>query len=165
MITNVTHTYSVFTYLCGDMQWSAVGANKKTVAVVGFNAKGEYFSNHPQSKTLNVADAISCTGLGRRQKRSTPRPGIPCRNDPGEDILVIANLITNCITETNNIGYDPQELAGQLDPCPCTLNMAREDIGRFVEQPGKEMCYVSGRKLSIDGMTTSLTQQCCYDGV
>ena len=138
------------------MQWSAVGTNK--AAVVGFNAKGEFFNNHPQSETKKVGDAVSCAGLGRRQKRDIPGTGFICPL-PGVDI--IRDIVTNC---TENIDYDPQYLrywAEQLDPCPCTSSMAREDIGRFVKQ--NEMCYVSGRRLSIPNVTNSLTQQCCYD--
>lgn len=67
IVTNFTHTYALFTYLCGEMQWSSVGENK--AAVIGFSAKGEFFNNHPQSGTENVASAVSCSKLGRREKR------------------------------------------------------------------------------------------------
>ena len=52
MITNGTKTYAVYTYHCGDIQWSEG-------SVIGFNAGGSYYVNHPLSDSIEARD-IDC---------------------------------------------------------------------------------------------------------
>ena len=54
VITNGTKTYTVFTYRCDDIQW----ANGNST-VIGFNAGGTYYVNHPLSATPEASD-IDC---------------------------------------------------------------------------------------------------------
>ena len=162
IVTNFTHTYALFTYLCGEMQWSSVGENK--AAVIGFSAKGEFFNNHPQSGTENVASAVSCSKLGRREKRfldpsddlcQFPTDGCDMLPEPFSQICYCQSRLESDIT------FNVDEVVNQLDPCPDTVDKARADTGRFVKQTGTA-CYVSGRTVVING--TSFTQQCCYNG-
>ena len=54
VITNGTKTYAVYTYHCDDITW-AHGNN----TVIGFNAGGTFFANHPLSGSEN-ASHIDC---------------------------------------------------------------------------------------------------------
>ena len=52
VITNRSKTYAVYTYHCDDMQWS-------DGSVIGFNAGGSYYANHPLSDSIEACD-IDC---------------------------------------------------------------------------------------------------------
>ena len=52
VITDGNKTYAVYTYRCDDIQWS-------DGSVVGFNAGGSYYANHPLSDSLFARD-IDC---------------------------------------------------------------------------------------------------------
>ncbi len=52
MITDGSKTYAVYTYRCNDMQWS-------DGSVIGFNAGGSYYANHPLSGSIAARD-IDC---------------------------------------------------------------------------------------------------------
>ena len=52
MITDVIKTYAVYTYHCNDIEWSGG-------SVIGFNAGGDYYANHPFSDSI-VASDIDC---------------------------------------------------------------------------------------------------------
>ena len=52
LITNGTKSYAVFTYMCDRIEWS-------DEATIGFDAGGEFFTNHPLSGQF-VSNAIDC---------------------------------------------------------------------------------------------------------
>ena len=52
MITDGRKTYAVYTYHCDDVQWS-------DGSVIGFNAGGSYYANHPLSDSIAARD-IDC---------------------------------------------------------------------------------------------------------
>ena len=52
VITNGSKTYAVYTYHCDDVQWS-------DGSVIGFNAGGRYYANHPLSDSIAASD-IDC---------------------------------------------------------------------------------------------------------
>ena len=52
MITDGSKTYAVYTYHCNDVQWSYG-------SVIGFNAVGSYYANHPLSDSISARD-IDC---------------------------------------------------------------------------------------------------------
>ena len=169
VVTNNTRTFVIFTYTCGEIQWSALGRNR--AAVVGYNARGDYYDNHPSSGFSAIGNSVSCTfQLGRRQARQAP-PSSNNMFDVGTNTSV-AQQRGECLTAINIdivflTGGTPQNLVEMLDPCPYTLQQVREDFGRFVLQPGSfpsSVCYVSAMFISIQLVERfSLTQQCCYD--
>ena len=53
VITDGTRSYSVFTYKCGELQWSYNGPT------IGYNAGGAYFKNHPNTGSF-AAHEIAC---------------------------------------------------------------------------------------------------------
>ncbi len=52
LITNGTASYAVFTYQCGSIGWA------RSSAVIGYNAAGLVFDNHPMSG--QGAMALAC---------------------------------------------------------------------------------------------------------
>ena len=56
VITNGTKSYAVYTYKCGELQWS-------NEATIGFNAGGEFYDNHPLSGEPH-ANSIACVHIG-----------------------------------------------------------------------------------------------------
>ena len=56
MVTNGTQSYAVFTYKCGELDFS-------DKAVIGFNAPLGPYKNHPLSNAGVAADNIACVHL------------------------------------------------------------------------------------------------------
>ena len=169
LVTDGLSTYIIFTYICGEMQWSAVGQNG--AAVVGYNTGSYSFYNHPLSGFSSIGESISCTIENRRrQKRQNEnqlssvimKPPV----DP-ETIEMIANCREKVVEDISRFMFRPNgptSLTSSLEPCPCTVNQARVDIGRFMKFSDDPLCYVSvplSVNLIIDMI--ALTQQCCYD--
>lgn len=169
IVTDGLSTHAIFTYICGEMQWSSLV--NENAAVVGYNS-GTSFYNHPLSGFSSIAESISCTvGSERRQKRQSVRQftssivlSIPANNN-------LVTMAKNCIRavdmdKTLFIVENHRVLAPQLEPCPCTLEQARNDLGRFVKHSDTPLCYLSGPK-TIHLLLTriTLTQQCCYDPI
>ena len=59
----------------------------------------------------------------------------------------------------------PTSLTSLLEPCPCTVNQATQDNGRFVKFSEDPLCYVSVPvSVSVSAnLLIALTHQCCYD--
>lgn len=172
VVSDVLRTYVVFSYMCGELQWSALGRNR--AAVVGFNAEGNFFGNHPLSGFPVVGDAVSCTfQLGQRRRRQEEEmpttnmlmrlPADPVLTAKVEDCLIA--LETDSIN-TFHLGINAAViLAAMLEPCPCTEDQASNDRGRFMQQLGLPQCYISTNPVEYSALTLlfTLTQQCCYD--
>ena len=78
MITDSIKTYAVYIYQCNDIQWS-------DGSVIGFNAGGSYFANHPLSDSTGARD-------------------IDCVNSPASDRSnVVYDLNPNVPTPVTNI--------------------------------------------------------------
>ena len=158
--------------MCGEIQWSALGRNR--AAVVGFNAEGNSFANHPLSGFPAVGDAVSCTfELGKRRKRQEEEmpaanmlmelPADPDLKDKVEKCLNAFDFDAGLLL----FGTSAETLAAMLDPCPCSHRQAAIDHGRYTPQqnePGST-CYVSTNPIEMRLLLSAitLTQQCCYD--
>ena len=172
IVTNNTRTFAIFTYTCGEIQWSALGRNR--AAVVGYNARGDYYSNHPSSGFAAVGNSVSCTfQLGRRQARQAPPPSMSVMMDLGASSSVVQQR-EECLIAINFdmvflTGSTPQNLVNMLDPCPPDLQTVKLDFGRFILHPGNfpgsSICYVSATSISVSLLVSriQLTQQCCYN--
>ncbi len=57
IVTDTFRTYYVFTYVCGDMEWSGQGTE---TAIVGYNSNGDYFKNHEANGLADINEIISC---------------------------------------------------------------------------------------------------------
>lgn len=174
IVSDVTQTYAIFSYMCGGVQWSSLGRNR--AAAVGYNSEGDYFVNHPLSGIAGVGDAVSCTfDIGRRRKRQNGmgnNVGMPIETD--QDVVA---AVDECLGANNRDGFayilnpelTPEILAKMLDPCPCTLQQAIVDSARFRRFDGPGNCYISSRPVSEPEPVLlftlgviSLTQKCCY---
>ena len=81
LITDGEKTYAVFTYKCGTLNWAGN-------AVIGFNAGGDYFTNHPLSG-LTTSNLVACIH----------------QFEGSEWNNIIYNLIPNPDAPTNNVTY------------------------------------------------------------
>ena len=157
--------------MCGELQWSALGRNR--AAVVGFNAEGNFFGNHPLSGFPAVGDAVSCTfELGKRRKRQDMEipPANMMMELPADPQL--RTKVESCLNAFDFdsglllLGTTAENLAEMLEsqPCPCSRGQAVNDYGRFIPQRGVPQCYVSTEPIKIRLLVSdiTLTQQCCY---
>ena len=55
LATDGETSYTVFTYKCGELNWSSSSYR----AVIGYNAASNSYVNHPLSRTTNV-NSIAC---------------------------------------------------------------------------------------------------------
>ena len=181
IISNTVRTFVIFTYICGGIQWSALGTN--AAAVVGYNIRGDFFNNHPLSGFQAIGEAVSCTiTLGRRQKRQSSPMGVGANTTNGmmteiPNNNVLSEQVQSCLdrsrmdnilfTLTAYVDTNLTALADQLDPCPCSYYQAKQDFGRFVPQANTTSCFVSANPITISlfvtGNPLTLTQQCCYE--
>lgn len=170
IVTDVLRTYTIFSYMCGDVQWSSLGRNR--AAVVGFNSEGYFFENHPLSGFSGVGDAVSCTfSIGKRRKRQNgDMPNNLPMILPAEDEVMAA--VEECLAaeardEFALFGFagTPQTLADMLDPCPCSVQQAIADHARFRQLDDPSNCYVSSTPVNVMLLVLgqiTLTQMCCY---
>ena len=176
IVSNVIDTYVVFTYMCGDIQWSSVGGSG--AAVVGFNAEGDVFQNHPQSGYDSIGNAVSCVvELGRRRRREANV------NVTRNDITKVytqeeyTQLVKNCTSAANDdravlpvpeTEFKILREEKGLESCPNDIIKLNEELGRFMRQTNiTEQCCITTKpietNLHLTGAPISATQQCCYD--
>ncbi len=160
-MSDTIHTSMIFTYICGDLQWSAFGSSRNA-AVVGYNSAGNRYFNHPLSGYTSIGESLSCAiRLGKRRKRQSVR---------GSSILKdVQTAIAEC---SNMLGFDAHtdvdNYVSMLEPCPCIKSQADLDTARFRPQTDSVNCYVSMKPLSttpdvLTSMRRMIVQQCCYD--
>ena len=173
VVTDVLQTYVVFSYMCDDIQWSAVGQNK--AAVVGFNANGLFFQNHPLSGFPGVGRGVSCTRqLGRKRKRQADPTNINMELPVDK---VLNDSVYTCLkaVDRDDLTTIAVHLMGGFErlssmlkesyTCPCSLSQVLGDSGRFQRQKNLTHCFVSTVPIEVFIFidTLSLTQQCCFD--
>lgn len=166
-MTNGLSTYAIFTYICGEMEWSSFGTNNP--AVVGYNLGSGYFYNHPLSGFLSIGESISCMiGTRRRGKR---------QNEMQTTNLELSLPVSQALRvkfercrraaafdNSNFIVISFETLLSELEPCPCTLNQAKNDVGRFLKFSDNPLCYLSiPKEFNLIVRTATLNQKCCYN--
>ena len=147
VITDGIQAYAVFTYNCPRME--TPGYYK--YATIGFNARGEYYQNHPFSG-LSIANNVACTGLQLntlvyrlhlhadfvQQKRAQ------CLQMYKEDEDLFDNSYISILTSL-------------AEPCPCSLRQAWRDRRFQIDWRNDLYCFY--QRFSILGFST---QYCCY---
>ena len=142
IITDKVNTYYVFTYICGELQWS-VGSGFDH-AVVGYNSHGDYFYNTPGSGYENIADIVSCSfQVGNRRIRNTPpqesMQGVLPYNTPNP-VEMCSDKID---TDRNSISDDKiLHILEILPDCPPTLHLVQVDH-LFEPDSTKAACFRS----------------------
>ena len=166
IITDDVYSSTLFTYTCGDLEWSTTGSRP---AVVGYNAGGTYFGNHRSSGFDTVAIDVSCVVELRRSKRQAvammPTTG-------GMEIDVDALLMQTTAACRNYYRSDTQSItdssfSNPVQPCPCNLNQARNDpqfMNDIMFRPDST-CYIQRSEVSGFSAIVAISygQQCCYD--
>ena len=167
IVSDILRTYAIFSYMCGEVEWSALGRNQ--AAVVGFNTIDSFY-NHPLSGFPGIGDGVSCTRQLRRRKRQMEPFNMNLELPVDQNLRerVDSCLVTYNRDILNTFGVDVNTLLEKLEsyPCPCHLSHAYNDNGRFQQQRGLTNCYVSTRYIEVPEALLSrltLTQQCCYD--
>ena len=149
-------------------------------AVVGLNARGTFFDNHPLSGMPDIRCAVnglSCfTGSPSRRKRNSLGRALqnfclPTRINLRNQALQCLNRfyrldIGNIVLNGSTPQQTPMEISSMLEPCPCTEHQALEDCGRFKPDPSRARCYITTKPLplSLQSRAPGVTalQQCCY---
>ena len=161
------NTYYVFTYICGELQWST-GPAGFDHAVVGYNSHGDYFYNTPGSGYENIADVVSCSfQVGNRRKRNniiqqvSMQGLIPFnKSDPAAVCLCQINTDKASIMQI-------QKILVNLPDCAPNLQLVEVDH-LFEPDPTKAACFRS--KIQVNPVTIGVNvfisylfvQQCCY---
>ena len=148
------------------MQWSAAGGS--LAAVVGYNTGTQSFYNHPLSGFSSIGESISCTVERRRQKKESEIQASNVILQPQPDLDIQRKAIKCRIKVQEDInrfsGHDQLiSLISLLQPCPCTVNQARQDVGRFVKFSEDPLCYISVPVYTSVNVPVTLTHQCCYE--
>ena len=167
VVTDGLVTFVIFTYICGEMEWSSLGNNHP--AIVGYSAGREYFYNYALSGFSSVGDSVSCIVVGgTREKRQdvTQTTNLDLQLPVSTTLTMSVERCKDAVTtdEFLFIGTSVDSLASDLEPCPCTLNQAINDVGRFLKHTDDPLCYLSiPKKVNLLLQPIRLTQQCCYD--
>ena len=136
------------------MQWSGYWLH----AVVGYNANGDHFRNHPASGYSEIANAVACQNTycnvstsSLQYKLSLP----PSFSDQKKTrCLDIYNEDIQIVGEQQSV----LDISSHLEPCPCTWWQAWRDRGRFAWQWSDYLCFI---QRFPSNQSTSI-QQCCY---
>ena len=173
IVTDGISAYAVFNYICGGLQWSNIGESRAT-AVVGFNAEGTFYNNHPLSGYSSIGERISCpTSTARRQKRQQEEETdtnnmfveLPINRNLEDRNAECRRLRRNDEKFIEQNDLDSLSMVSVRTPCPCTRQQAQRDTS-FMVFPDEPECYVSigfENFTSSTGILLELTQQCCYD--
>ena len=163
-------TYYVFTYICGELQWS-VGSGFDH-AVVGYNSHGDYFYNTPGSGYENIADIVSCSfQVGNRRRRNIQQSSIggvlPIkRNSAAKECNHRTNIDRDSIVDAKIL-----QILKHLPECPPNSHLVEVDL-LFEPDSTKAACYRS--KIQVDPLNAAIgaqvqtlrmytfVQQCCY---
>jgi hypothetical protein len=179
IITDTFQSYYFFNYTCGGIEWSGRGSG---TAIVGYNSRADYFSNHPANGFSDIGRIVSCTRQiipERRKKRqnavvsgalSGPLPANPlarmniarCNGIADSDDINIPDIsnIVNKIGETVNA-------VDEVEHCPPirTLIEFSTLFTSFPERQGN--CFRSRKMYIPDGRYLQrlyyFISVCCYD--
>ena len=158
VITDGADSYALFTYNCEQMQWTGYWQH----GVVGYNAKGDYYDNHPASGFEVVGTAVACAN----DLYGTPWNNLIFKTSLPRDFEL--NAKKECRDtfrlDSQRIQAPISEIERSLEPCPCTLWQAQRDWARFSLDWNNYLCYVQVFPVQVEVKegTAYFTQQCCY---
>ena len=149
----------MFTYTCGDLEWSTTGNRP---AVVGYNAGGTYFENHRSSGFDTVANDVSCVVELTRSKRDN--------HDTTIGIEFGANATKNACLAHYFLDQMliPQNAFRFALHCPKTLDQVVIDPLFEIDTQfrDRENCYIQRFAVSestFQNVNITYGQQCCYN--
>ena len=140
------------------MEWTGYWQH----GVVGYNAKGDYYDNHPASGFDVVGIAVACAN----DLYGTPWNNVIFKTSLPRDFTL--NAKKECRdtfrTDSQRIQTPISEIGSSLEPCPCTLGQAQRDWARFSWDWSNYLCYVQRFpvRVEVEEGPAYFTQQCCY---
>jgi len=151
VITDGIQAYAVFTYDCERME----SPGHYQYATIGFNARGEYYQNHPFSG-LSVANNIACQNVdGLRWNTLVYRLHL--------QVDLVQQNKAECLQQYK----EDEAFYGRyiyfffpVDPCPCTLHQAWRDPGFQWDWLNDPYCFYQRLTNVVD--SDQSTQYCCY---
>ena len=163
VITDGADSYALFTYHCEQLEWTGYWRH----GVVGYNANGEHYDNHPASGFEVVGTSIACSNYFN----GTPWSNVIFKTSIPPDFVLMAKK--ECQIRFQRDQKRIQSSIGQieqlLEPCPCTFFQAWTDWARFrwdwVNLDWINfICFVQRFPVSreVEEGTAYFTQQCCY---
>ena len=155
LTTNGVSSYAVFTYECGAIGWSGYWDGWR--AVVGYNANGDYYKNHPASGYDTLPEAVSCQNKACGTDTSNLFYNLSL---PLSAVDKIRSDCINLYDEDVALHGDNVSIANivaQLEPCPCSIWQVWRDWGRFRWQFSESYCFIQRFPTNLDAV-----QQCCY---
>ena len=178
LITDTIQSYYVFSFTCGEINWSGQGSE---TAIVGYNSKGDFFLNHPANGFADIGRIISCTRYmipegGRKKRQTGNTAGAPSGTCPADLATQEAKQICRLIAEADDESFENIDLLednnGQtwqiLSQCPPTKSQLAisTEFEPFCCQEGD--CYRS--KNAFEPQNTNIRQfefisVCCYDAI
>ena len=160
-------TYIIFTFTCGELQWSG---RDSEYSVVGYNSRGDFFSNNIANGYENIADSVSCSVqvVNSKQRRST-HAIINNHVEKLEADGELAKQLRKCneYILTDRTTYPGLNLIiKNLPQCPLSNNQVRKDLlFQYDTMKTGSTCYRS--KVTYTTQSSLLggvfVQQCCYN--
>ena len=156
------NVYTVFTYNCNMMGWSGYWQH----AVVGYNGRGNSYTNHPASGFDVISTAVACPNNLLYQ---IPWSSIVYKISPPRDLIIL--LQQQCdelINQDNRVvrlrSNNLNDISEKLEPCPCTAWQAQRDWGRFRQELSQGLCFLQRTTVlqQTSGGEKRFTQKCCY---
>ena len=140
------------------MQWTGYWQH----GVVGYNAEGEFYDNHPASGFEVVNNSVACAN----DMYGSPWSNVLYKISLAPDYQLKAKrkclmMIRKDEERLQSIGNDVQE---RLEPCPCSIWQAEGDFGRFQKEGFNGTCYVQRFPLRVNSPEGAafFSQECCY---
>ena len=163
VITDGANTYTVFTYNCNMMGWSGYWQH----AVVGYNGRGNSYTNHPASGFDVISTAVACPN---NLFYKVPWNNIVYKISPPPDQKEIKTLSCQWWAKILDTGLlkisddDVEQISKQLELCPCTAWQAWRDWGRFRRDFSEGLCFVQRSTFvqQVEDLEQKFTQKCCY---
>ena len=140
------------------MEWSGFWQH----GVVGYNAKGEFYENHPASGFEVVNRSVACTN----DMYGTPWSNVLYKisNTPDYQLIAKKKCLIQIREDKERLQNVGSNVGEQLEPCPCSMWQAEGDFGRFQKEGFNENCYVQRFPLKVNAPegTAFFSQECCY---
>ena len=174
MITNGTHTYTIFSYTPGEISWSAIGNES---VVTGYNAGGLEESNIHSFGISNAGGGMLAGDVEGCMTQGNPTEVLMLPRDVEVQLSAMEEqkAIEDCQAAYQDDidflsqfsgGCDLHTVISSVEPCPCTLQQANRDC-RFTRDQTispEKMCFLQKLPLCCVVMTRAdFVQQCCYD--
>lgn len=155
VVTDGLTSYSLFTYQCNEMQWSGYWRH----ATVGYNADGNFYTNHPLTGYPQVKD-LGCLG-----SESSDVNNLLYRISLDPDYIQKKRVeCRNMLRMDEEALGDVTPFAEQLQPCPCSWWQARRDRryrsdwNSWYSGGDRQLCY----RERFPNIENDGSQYCCY---